>query len=119
MSNPVVQWQIVTKNPEELAAFYSSLFGWSVNANNAMGYREMSSGNGRGISGGIWPRGDEGQNLVQLFVEVEDIDAVLEKATQLGGRTLMPQQQLPDGDAMALMLDPAGLSLGLVTPKKR
>lgn len=118
MGNPVVQWQIVTRNAEKVADFYSRLFDWKINSNNALGYRAFETGNGRGIPGGVWPRGEEGHDLVQLFVEVDDIDGYLAKAESLGGRTLIPKQRLPDGDAMALLIDPAGLSVGLYTPRK-
>ena len=118
MGNPVVQWQIVAQDADKVADFYARLFDWKINMNNALGYRALESGNGRGIPGGVWPRGDEGHNLVQLFVEVDDIDRYLAKAESLGGRTLVPKQLLPDGDAMALLVDPAGLSVALFTPRK-
>jgi predicted enzyme related to lactoylglutathione lyase len=114
MVNSVVRWQIVASEPEKVADFYSRLFGWKVTADNALGYRQFETGNG--ISGGVWPRGEEGQNLVQVYVEVDDIDAYLAKAQGLGARVLVPRQQLPDGDALALLIDPAGLSVGLYTP---
>jgi|SRR5687768_14931580 uncharacterized protein len=113
MANPVVQWQIVAKDAEGLASFYSRLFGWKMDDRNALGYRKLHSGE---FSGGVWPRGEEGQNLVQLFVQVDDIDEYLKKAETLGARTLIPRQQLPDGDAMALVIDPSGLSFALYTP---
>ena len=71
----------------------------------------------RGISGGMWPSPPEGHNLVQLFVEVDDIDAYIAKATGLGATVIVPKSELPDGDALAIVLDPAGLSFGLYRPK--
>jgi predicted enzyme related to lactoylglutathione lyase len=118
MMNPVVQWQIVARDAENVAQFYADLFGWRVRSDNALGYRMLESGNGRGIPGGVWPRGEEGHNLVQLFVEVDDIDAYLRKAEAIGARVLVPRQSLPDGDSLAFIVDPAGLSLGLYTPRK-
>ena len=118
MGNPVVRWQIVARDPEAVANFYTSLFGWSVNANNPLGYRELETHAGRGIDGGVWPSPPEGHNLLQLFIETDDIDAQIAKATSLGARVLIPKQQLPDGEAMAILLDPAGLSFGLVMPRR-
>lgn len=115
MGNPVVQWQMVRRDPEGASKFYSSLFGWTVDSNNGLGYRRIETGP-RGMSGGVWPRGDEGQDLVQLFVEVEDIDACVANAVKLGARVLVPKQELPDGDALALIVDPGGLSFGVYTP---
>jgi predicted enzyme related to lactoylglutathione lyase len=116
VGNPVVQWQIVAKEPEALARFYSSLFAWKVTTNNALGYRMVDTGNPRGIGGGVWPSPPEGHNLVQLFIEVDDIDAFIAKALALGASVILPKSELPDGDALAIILDPAGLSFGLYRP---
>jgi predicted enzyme related to lactoylglutathione lyase len=64
----------------------------------------------------VWPRGEEGHNLVQVFVEVDDVDLYVNKAVALGGKVVFPKQELPDGDAMAIIVDPAGLSVGLYRP---
>lgn len=111
-----MQFQIVAREPEAVARFYADLFGWRVRTNNALGYRELDTQSDRGIRGGVWPSPPEGHNLMQLFIEVDDIDAYVAKATAAGARVLFPRQQLPDGDALAILLDPAGLSFGLYTP---
>ena len=118
MGNPVVQWQIVAKEPEAVTRFYSALFGWKVRTNNVLGYRMVDTENERGIDGGVWPSPPEGHNLVQLFVEVDDVDAFITKATSLGAPVIVPKSELPDGDALAIVLDPAGLSFGLYRPRK-
>lgn len=120
---PVVSWQIVTKDPAGAARFYGQLFGWRIDAGNALGYREVTTGTGpgtaggadaRGLSGGIWPAPPDGGNLVQLFVGVDDVAAAVARAQELGARVLVPPAVLPDGDEMAILLDPAGLSFGVV-----
>ena len=117
MGNPVLQWQIVAKEPEKVSRFYASLFSWTIRTDNALGYRTVDTGSGRGINGGVWPSPPEGHNLVQLFVEVDDIDACIAKATALGASVIVPKSELPDGDALAIVLDPAGLSFGLYRPR--
>ena len=114
MGQPVMQWQILARDPDKLTAFYGKLFGWRVNADNAMGYRMLDTGSDRGIKGGVWPIGDEGHPLVQLFVEVDDVPASAAQAEQLGGQVIIPPQVLPDGDEMAIVMDTEGLSFGLV-----
>ena len=52
MSNPVMQWQIISKEPDKVANFYRSLFGWSISTTNAIGYREVQAETG-GMKGGI------------------------------------------------------------------
>ena len=118
MGNPVVQWQMVSKDPDAVTRFYSALFGWKVETNNALGYRTVDTKSDRGINGGVWPSPPEGHNLVQLFVEVDDVEAFVARATSLGATVIVPASELPDGDAMAIVLDPAGLSFGLYRPRK-
>lgn len=117
MGNPVVQWQIVAREPDKVASFYSKVFDWRVRTDNQLGYRTFESGNTRGIPGGVWPSPPDGHNLLQLFIEVDDIDAYVAKATSNGASVIIPKSQLPDGDAMAILLDPAGLSFGLYSPR--
>ena len=115
MGQPVVQWQILARNPDTVTAFYRELFGWRVNADNPMGYRMVDTGSDRGINGGVWPIGPtEGHPTVQLFIEVDDVPAYVARVEQLGGQIVIPPQTLPDGDEMAIVLDTEGLSLGLV-----
>ena len=117
MGNPVTQFQIVTKDPDQAAEFYGKLFGWAIDANNAMGYRVIKTGSEAGIQGGIWPSPPEGHAMVTLFVEVENVKSAVEQATQLGAKVIIPPQTLPDGDEMALVLDPEGITFGLVKTK--
>ncbi|MFN0056204.1 MAG: VOC family protein [Planctomycetales bacterium] len=116
MSNPVTQFQILAKNPDRAAEFYGRLFDWKISADNPLSYRTIDTGAGRGIQGGIWPCPPEGQSLVQLFVEVKDLAATIETATRLGGQVVLPPQTLPQGEQMAIILDPEGLPVGLFRP---
>lgn len=116
MGNPVMQFQLLAKNPDKQAEFYGQLFGWQVNANNALGYRMLETGATRGINGGIWPAPPEGQPMVALFIEVDDVAAQIEKASQLGATVVIPPQKLPDGDEMAYIVDPEGVPVGLFKP---
>lgn len=113
MGQPVMNWQIVTRQPEKLQAFYSGLFGWEINANNSLGYRVVDTGNERGIDGGIWPAPPEAHDFIQIFVEVSDVAATVKRVVELGGKVIVPPQKLPDGDEMAILQDPAGISFGL------
>jgi predicted enzyme related to lactoylglutathione lyase len=113
MTNAIMHWQMLSADPDRVARFYRELFGWRISAANALGYREVKTGGA--VDGGIWPVPGEAPEAVQLYVEVADIDAALARATELGGSVIMPKQLLPDGDSMALALDPLGRSFGLMT----
>jgi predicted enzyme related to lactoylglutathione lyase len=111
-----MQWQILAKEPDKLADFYTKLFGWKVNANNALNYRQIDTASKRGIGGGIWPAPPEGHAMVSLYVEVDNVKQYVERAAGLGGKTLIPPQKLPDGDEMAVVLDLEGIPLGIFRP---
>jgi uncharacterized protein len=113
MTNPVLQFQILSKSPDETASFYTSLFGWTIDANNPLGYRKIDTGSSQGIQGGIWPAPPQAPNFVQLFMGVIDLNAAVQKAEGLGAKTIIPPTTLPEGDEMAVMLDPQGMSFAL------
>jgi hypothetical protein len=113
MGNPVMQFQILSKAPDETASFYSTLFGWTVSADNPLGYREINTGSQAGIQGGIWPAPPQAPSFVQLFVSVNDVGASLKKAVELGAKVIIPPTALPDGGELAVMQDPHGISFGV------
>lgn len=114
MANPVTHWQILTKQPQELEKFYSTLFGWTVTGDNPLGYKLVDTASADGIGGGIWPISpNEGHSMVQLFIRVDDVKAFVEKAEQLGGKAVIPPQTLPGGDEMAVVVDPDGIPFAM------
>ena len=108
MGNPVVRWQIITPNPDAATSFYRELFGWTATRDNALGYRQVRTGS-NGIEGGIWPAPGDVQSFVQLFIEVADVEAHVQRATELGAEVIVPVSVLPEGDTMAVLRDPGGL----------
>jgi len=119
MGRPVMQWQILAKDPERLSTFYAKLFAWKIDANNPLGYRRADTGSKSGIGGGFWPAGPEGHALVQLFVEVDDVKQYAARVAELGGSVVIPPQALPAGDELAIVRDLEGLSFGLMKTAKR
>jgi predicted enzyme related to lactoylglutathione lyase len=114
MPNPVIEFQMLSKSPDDTAKFYCQLFGWTVNAKNPIGYRRIATGAKEGIQGGIWPAPPEAPNFVQLFVGVADVNASVKNAQQLGAKVIIPPTMLPEGDEMAVLLDPQGMSFALI-----
>ncbi len=113
MAHPVVQFQIISKTPDETARFYSALFGWTIDAGNPMGYRRIDTGSKEGIQGGIWPAPPQAPNFVQLFVAVRDVKAAAAQAEGLGAKLLIPPTLLHEGDEMAVLHDPAGMAFAI------
>ena len=119
MGDPVVQWQVITKDPAKHSAFYGDVFGWTIRSDNSLGYRTADTGSDRGIGGGFWPAPPGATSFVQLFVEVSDIADTVKKTKEAGGDVLIPPQMLPDGDQMAILRDPMGMTFGVMVPAKK
>lgn len=115
MTHPVVQFQILAKSPDDTAAFYGKLFGWRIDADNALGYRRINTGSSEGIQGGIWPAPAHAPDFVQLFVAVPDVAAAAAQATELGAKLIIPVTTLPEGEQLAVLLDPQGMAFALTT----
>ena len=63
--------------------------------------------------GGVWPAPPGQGPMVQLLIEVPDLNATINEAERLGAKVIVPLSMLPDGDQMAVLLDPTGLPFGL------
>ena len=111
MADPVVRFEIGAADDQPLVRFYGELFGWGLQA-VADGYTVVDTRGGGGISGGIG-RSQSGEPWATFYVEVEDLQASLDRAEALGGRTVWPVAELP-GMAFAMLGDPDGLLVGLL-----
>lgn len=90
-----------------------------MNANNPLQYRQIDTRSSEGIQGGIWPAPPEASNSVQFFVTVEDVQAIVKQAELLGAKLLIGPTTLPEGDEMAILLDPQQMSFGIWKPKRK
>jgi len=114
MPHPVVHFEIGCKDSAATQAFYTKLFGWNI---QQMGPAAMIDAGG-GITGHITELGHEPTRYTIFYVEVEDVQAYLEKAGALGGKTLVPPVDIPTG-TFAWMQDPQGNTVGLWKPAKK
>lgn len=112
MPNPVVHFEIQSNMAEKLQPFYTDLFGWHIDANNPMNYGMVDT-HAEGINGGIGPTGS-GRNQVTFYVQVDDLQASLDKAESFGGKTIMPPTEIPDAVTSALFADPEGNVIGMI-----
>ena len=110
--HPVVHWEINARDAKALHAFYTSLFGWRIDADNPMGYGLVTTGGPGGINGGIGPA--QGIPHVTFYVRVPDLEAALTRAAQLGGKTDVPPTHIPNMVTFAVFTDPEGNRIGLV-----
>jgi predicted enzyme related to lactoylglutathione lyase len=114
VAQPVAWFEIVGKDGKKLQDFYGKLFDWKIDANNPMNYG-MTDESETGLGGGIGPSQD-GSSMVTVYVAVPDLQAALDKAEKLGGKTVMGPMEVPDGPKIAMFADPAGNVVGLLIP---
>jgi predicted enzyme related to lactoylglutathione lyase len=113
MGNPVVHFEVIGKDGEGLVGFYEQLFGWKTQGMPEMGYWLVEK-EGEGIAGGIGRAQDGDQGYVTFYVQVDDLQAALDKAESLGGKTLVPVTSIPNVVTFALFSDPEGHAVGVV-----
>ena len=119
MANPVVHFEIASKDTDKLRRFYADVFGWSMNADNPMNYALASTKDGdTGIDGGLYQVGDANDHPgLRIYAQVADGEAVLAKVEASGGKRLGQLQEVPGmGIKTAQFLDPEGNLFGLVEP---
>ncbi len=117
MSNPVVHFEIASKDTGNVRDFYSKLFGWSIDADNPMNYGVASTKEGElGIDGGLYQTEDANdQPGVRLYAQVDDAQAFLEMAASLGGTVVGEAQEVPgQGIKVGQFLDPEGNIFGVI-----
>jgi predicted enzyme related to lactoylglutathione lyase len=115
MGQPVVHFEIGCRDRERAEAFFSELFGWSIN--RAGPASMIDTGGAGGINGHITALGHEPHHYVTVYVEVDDLSATLQRAEALGGKTVVPPVDLPTG-TFAWFADPDGNTIGLWRPKR-
>jgi predicted enzyme related to lactoylglutathione lyase len=114
MPNPVIHWEITGKDAPKLQQFYANLLGWNVDSNNPMNYGLVDTQTEDGINGGI-AQEQESATRVTVYVQVDDLQAYLDKAESLGGKTILPPTVIPDTVTLAMFTDPEGNITGMVT----
>jgi len=111
MGNPVVHFEIRAAEPDAARAFYGRLFGWTFPDGGIPGYTYVDTGIPDAIPGGIGPT-QGGDELVTVFVGVDDVEAALRQAERLGGRVVQPATTVP-GVTFGLLADPDGHVIGV------
>jgi predicted enzyme related to lactoylglutathione lyase len=118
MPHPVIWFEVIGKDPAKLRDYYSSLFDWPIqDAPNDYGL--VAPEGEDGLMGGIGGDPSGGNGHVTFYVQSDDLQADLDKAEGLGGKTVMPPMEPMPGTSIALFADPEGHVVGLVKPGPR
>jgi predicted enzyme related to lactoylglutathione lyase len=105
-----------TPNPAKAAKFYGDWLGWKYETGKD-GYRHIINGTSQDdMIGGIPPEmhappGTPAHWMAYFYVS--DCKATAAKAAQLGARTLMPAELMPDVGTIGVLMDPQGAVFAL------
>ncbi|HZJ46405.1 MAG TPA: VOC family protein [Pyrinomonadaceae bacterium] len=109
--------ELATRDTEKAGDFYSSVFGWNKNTKQfgPMEYTIFEN-EGRG-NGGMFAITPEMGNLPPhwlTYFAVDDCDAKVRKATELGARVMKPADDIPGVGRFAILLDPPGAAFAII-----
>jgi len=124
MSNAMKQhgafsWnELMTTDIKAAKSFYSELFGWTLEdmATDKMDYT-MAKAAGTEMAGmmAMPPEAGEMPSMWGAYVTVDDVDASAEQVVTLGGKVLMPPQDIPKVGRFCVICDPQGAAISLIT----
>lgn len=105
--------ELATSDLAGSEAFYTSLFGWRIEAVPEMDYKMAWIGD-RCVAG-MMDKSEhcDGPPLWISYVFVDDARAALAKAVELGAEVFMDITEVPGKGTFALIADPQGGKLGL------
>ena len=111
MAHPVVHFEIGCRDVGKTQQFFGELFGWHFQGAGPASL--IDTGSQQGVPGHIASLGHEPYHYTIFYVEVDDVQACLDKAASLGGKTLVPPVKIPMG-TFAWFSDIDGNVIGLL-----
>jgi hypothetical protein len=110
MGHPVVHFEIGGRDGEAVVAFYRRLFGWADPARRpGLLARPPQAG---GIGGRLMQTRPGMPAYVTVYVQVEDLDATLARAAELGAKRLV--EPTPNRGLVRLATGSGGNVVGLL-----
>ncbi|WP_184823629.1 VOC family protein [Jiangella mangrovi] len=114
MVNPVVHFEIGSRDAGRLAGFYRELFGWTFDETDPA-YPVVADTGKDGMGGGIMQLPEDVPPYVTVYVSVENLDDTLRRAEELGASTIVKPTAIRDIGEFAMFTDPEGHVVGLFT----
>jgi len=109
--------ELATPDTAKAGEFYTELFGWAKDTKDMGGMSYTSFMNGDRPAGGMYsPTPEMGEippNWLAYFA-VDDADAKLAKANELGATTIAPAMDIPGVGRFAVIQDPQGAVFGII-----
>jgi len=116
--------ELTTSDLRAAETFYTQLFGWTAKRSDpasGMEYTEMSVNGQPGV--GMMPKPPQMPAHIPSYwmpyFWVEQVDASAAKAKELGGKLMVPPQDIPKVGRFAIVSDPQGAVFAIFTPAAR
>ncbi|NEP18865.1 MAG: VOC family protein [Leptolyngbya sp. SIO4C1] len=124
MVNPFKQqgafsWcELMTTDTAAAKNFYQQIFGWELRDQpiDGMTYTVIKAGDSD--VGGLMAKPPDAPDMPTswgIYVTVDDVDATAEQVKALGGQVMMSPTDIPDVGRFALIQDPQGAVLSIIT----
>jgi len=118
----IAYFQVPADDVGRAKKFYQSLLGWKIEPDTTLEDKSLQWQNiitgepreGTMNSGGLYKR--MGPGPIMNFVLVEDLDKVLARVEKLGGRIIMPKNEIKNVGTVAVIQDSEGNILGFWKP---
>ena len=109
--------ELGTHDAEETQRFYEQVFGWTTSDMGAEygGYRIFNQ-NETGVAGFMTLTEDYIPSHWYPYVAVDDTDATIAKATELGGSMIVGPMDVPKVGRIGILRDPQGATFGVIKP---
>ena len=125
MAGAPIWYELMTPEPGAVAPFYRAVLGWEIPAEghdmpNGSQYREILRADG-GSAGGVLTltpsmAGGGARPGWLTYWHVDDVDAAVAKAENLGASVHMPPMTMPGVGRMAMLADPQGAPFYVMDP---
>jgi predicted enzyme related to lactoylglutathione lyase len=124
MGNPVVHFEIIGNQPDELRDFYGDLFAWEFDTDSPVAEAVSEAGNygfvdryttddGTGIRGGVGGGAHHSPHAI-FYVGVPSVEAALAEAERLGGKRVLGPAKNPGNElVIGHFSDPQGNVIGV------
>jgi len=109
--------ELATRDTKKAGEFYSSVFGWGKDVQNlgSMEYTMFTNGDRPG--GGMFGITPDMGNLPPhwlVYFAVDDCDAKVQKASELGAQVMKPADDIPGVGRFAILVDPQGAAFAII-----
>ena len=109
--------ELGTTDTQKAGEFYSNVFGWTREGFSASPIEYTMFKNGDRGAGGMYKITPEMGPIPPhwlVYFAVDDCDAKVQKATELGARVMKPADDIPSVGRFAILLDPQGAAFAII-----